>query len=59
MRFFIATEPPTATAQEKKVAVVKGRPIFYDPPAVKAAKQVLVAKLKPHKSAHHRPNYSD
>ena len=41
MRFFIATEPPTVTAQEKKVAVVKGRPIFYDPPAVKAAKQVL------------------
>ena len=49
MRFFIATEPPTATAQEKKVAVVKGRPIFYDPPAVKAAKKVLTSHLILHR----------
>ncbi len=49
MRFFIATKPPTATAQEKKVAVVKGRPIFYDPPAVKAAKKVLTSHLVLHR----------
>ena len=49
MNFFIAMKPPTATAQEKKVAVVKGRPIFYDPPAVKAAKKVLTSHLILHR----------
>lgn len=49
MNFFITMKPPTATAQEKKVAVIKGKPIFYDPPAVKAAKQAITAYLVPHK----------
>ena len=31
MDFFIAMKPPTATAQEKQVRIVNGKPIFYDP----------------------------
>ena len=50
MIFFIAIHPPTATAQERKVKVINGKPIFYDPPAVKSAKELLSAYL-----AQHRP----
>ena len=50
MFFFIAIHPPTATAQERKVKVINGKPIFYDPPAVKSAKELLSAYL-----AQHRP----
>ena len=50
MHFFIAMHPPTATAQERKVRVVGGKPIFYDPPAVKKAREDLCAYL-----AQHRP----
>ena len=42
---FTAMIPPTATAQEHKVAVRNGKPIFYDPPEVKAAKEKLIANL--------------
>ena len=31
MHFFIEMNPPTATAQEKKVTVVGGKPRYYDP----------------------------
>ena len=48
MNFFIAMHPPTATAQERKVKVVNGKPIFYDPPAVKSAKELLSAYLAQH-----------
>lgn len=47
MEFFIAMNPPTATAQEKKVRVVNGKPIFYDPASVKEAKQLLISHLAP------------
>lgn len=43
--FFLAMNPPTVTHQEHKVAVVKGRPVFYDPPELKAARQKLMAHL--------------
>lgn len=48
--FFMAMEPPTITHQEHKVAVVKGKPVFYDGPELKAARQKLTAHL-----AQHRP----
>ena len=48
MIFFIAMHPPTATAQERKVKVINGKPIFYDPPAVKSAKEQLSAYLAQH-----------
>lgn len=43
--FFMAMEPPTVTHQEHKVAVVSGRPVFYDPPELKAAKEKLISHL--------------
>ena len=49
MEFFIAIDPPTSTAQMKQVRVVKGKPIFYDPPAVKEARNMLSAHLAIHK----------
>lgn len=51
MEFFLQMAPPTATAQEKKVTVVNGNPIFYDPAPVKAAKKLLTGSL-----IAHRPN---
>lgn len=48
IEFRIDTEPPTATAQMKKVRVVCGRPQFYEPANVKAAKAVLMAGMIPH-----------
>lgn len=47
--FFMPMIPPTVTAQEHKVAVRNGKPIFYDPPEVKAAKEKLVANLCKHR----------
>ena len=49
MNFFIAIDPPTSTAQMKQVRVVKGKPVFYDPPAVKEARRMLSAHLAIHK----------
>ena len=49
MNFFIAIDPPTATAQEKQVRVVHGKPLFYDPAQVKDAKQKLTAHLFGHR----------
>lgn len=51
LEFFMAMDPPTCTHQEKQVHVVNGKPIFYDPPEVKAAKQKLTDYLVKHKPA--------
>lgn len=47
--FFLQFEPnpPTVTHQEEKVRVVKGKPIFYMPQELAAARSLLMAKLKP------------
>ena len=45
MDFFLQITPPTATAQEKQVTVVNGRPVFYDPAPVKKARNLLSAQL--------------
>lgn len=45
-------KPPTATSQMKKVAVINGKPRFYEPKAVKEARNDFVSKLsqfKPYK----------
>ncbi len=47
--FFMPMIPPTVTAQEHKVTVRNGKPIFYDPPMVKSAKEKLTANLAKHK----------
>lgn len=46
--FFMAMVPPTCTHQEKQVHVVKGKPVFYEPAELKAAR----AKLEAHLSRH-------
>lgn len=51
MEFFMHMNPPTATAQERKVRIVKGRPFFYDPTKVKKAKSELMASLETYKPA--------
>ena len=47
--FFMPMIPPTATHQEKKWRVVKGKPVSYDPPEVAAARSKLIAHLARHK----------
>ena len=49
MEFFLNMIPPTATAQEKKVRIVHGKPLFFDPSPVKAARKQLIAHLLPHR----------
>lgn len=50
LEFFLPMIPPTVTHQEKNVHVVKGKPVFYEPDGLKAAR----AKLRAH-LAQHRP----
>ena len=47
--FFFLIDPPTCTYQEKQVAVIKRKPVFYDSPKVKAAKQKLIGHLMRHR----------
>ena len=49
MNFFLAIDPPTATAQEKQVRIIHGKPVFYDPAPVKSAKNLLIAQLLQHR----------
>ena len=49
IEFFMPMVPPTCTHQEKKVAVIKGRPVFYDTQEVNAAKLKLSGYLAKHK----------
>lgn len=51
LEFFIAMIPPTVTAQEHKVTVRNGRPVFYDPPELVEARQLLTDHL-----ARYRPD---
>lgn len=49
IEFFMPMIPPTVTAQEHKVAIVKGKPVFYDPPTLHDARMKLIAHLSKHK----------
>lgn len=51
MEFFIAMIPPTVTHQEKQVHVMNGKPKFYEPAELKAARAKLEAHLWQHKPA--------
>ncbi len=46
--FFMLLKPPTTTHQEKQVRVVNGKPVFYEPDELKAARQKLQAHLAKH-----------
>lgn len=52
LEFFMPMIPPTVTHQEKKVRVVKGKPVFYEPAELKAARAKLMAHLGKHKPDH-------
>ena len=49
IEFFMAMDPPTVTAQEHKVTVINGNPVFYDTPEIKNAKLKLCGYLAKHK----------
>ncbi len=44
-QFFLPMIPPTITAQEHKITMKKGKPIFYDPPELKEARNKLTVHL--------------
>lgn len=48
IEFFMPMIPPETTAQQKKVRVVNGKPIFYDPSDVVKAREKLTAHLSKH-----------
>ncbi|MBP5545197.1 MAG: RusA family crossover junction endodeoxyribonuclease [Kiritimatiellae bacterium] len=48
-KIFDGRNPPTVTAQEKKVAVGKnGKPRYYDPDGLKKARAAICAELERH-----------
>lgn len=47
--FFLDMIPPTVTHQQKKVAMTAGRPMFYEPPRLAAARELLTLRLLPHR----------
>jgi Holliday junction resolvase RusA-like endonuclease len=48
MDFTINIEPPRATHQEKAVAVVRGKPVFYERKRLKDARKLLMQSLQPY-----------
>ena len=46
MQFFLSMDPPTVTAQEHKVRVVHGHPMFYDTPRLKEARLMYEHALR-------------
>ena len=48
MEFFLDIAPPTVTAQEHKVRVAHGKPMFYDTPKLKAARATFESLLSQH-----------
>ena len=50
IEFFMSMENvPTVTHQEKKVRVINGKPSFYEPEELKAARAKLMAYMAPHR----------
>jgi Holliday junction resolvase RusA-like endonuclease len=49
MEFFLPIIPPTTTHQQKQVTVRNGKPVFYEPEDLKAARAKLMAHLSQHK----------
>ena len=48
MEFFLDIKPPTVTAQEHKVTVRKGKPMFYDTQKLKQARFLFESLLRRH-----------
>src|SRR5690625_2997063 len=47
-RFFMPMKPPTITHQQKQVTIRNGKPVFYEPEDLKAARSKLMAHLGKH-----------
>lgn len=52
MEVFLNINPPTTTAQMRKVRVINGKPMFYKPPKVREACCVLTEALTPYVPEH-------
>lgn len=48
IRFFLPMIPPTTTHQQKKVMISNGKPVFYEPEDLKAARSKLMGHLGQH-----------
>ncbi len=48
IEFFMPMIPPETTHQQKKVSVVNGKPHFYEPKELQAAREKLTAHLAKH-----------
>lgn len=46
--FFMAMNPPTTTHQQKQVTIRNGKPVFYEPNDLKAARAKVMAHLGQH-----------
>ncbi len=49
MKIFLLVDPPRATAQMQKIAIVRGKPRMYKPPNVQKARDTLMTHLRPFK----------
>lgn len=49
LEFFMPMIPPTVTHQEKKIRVIGGKPVPYEPAELKAARAKLQAHLAKHR----------
>lgn len=52
IEFFLPMKLPTVTHQEKAVRVVKGKPVFYEPAELAAARAKLMAHLAQYAPTH-------
>lgn len=48
LEFFMPMIPPTVTHQEKEAKCINGKPVFYEPAELKAARAKLTAHLAKH-----------
>ena len=49
MKMFLLLDPPTTTAQMKKIGIIHGKPYVYTPENVKKAKDEIIKHLRPFK----------
>lgn len=50
--FFLLMVPPTVTHQEKKITWRNGKPVVYEPAALRTARSKLEAQLAKHRPRH-------
>jgi len=46
MRIFLLLDPPTTTAQETQISIIRNKPVFYKPDKVQKAKNTLMRYLR-------------